>query len=300
MAAENTPRLSLIGFGEAGQALASGLQEAGVRTLVAWDILFPDPAGERLRQAAAKLCVRQAASAADAVIGSDIIIVAVTAASSLEAAAAAKPHLAARQVYLDINSVSPGRKQETARLIDGAARYVDVAVMAPVHPARHRTPMLLAGEHAEAVAPILRGLDMRATVAGAEVGAAAAIKMVRSVMIKGIEALCLECFLAASRARVEPQIVASLSHTYPGIDWPKVVAYNLERMASHGERRGHEMEEVADTLHELGIDPWMTVGTVARERQMGELGKIEAVRATLDQSHTAILKAISTALAEKR
>ena len=81
MTAENTPRLCFIGFGEAGQALASGLQEAGVKTLAAWDILFPETAGERLREAAAKLGVRQAASAADAVADADIVIAAVTAAA---------------------------------------------------------------------------------------------------------------------------------------------------------------------------------------------------------------------------
>lgn len=296
MAAENLPKLCFIGFGEAGQALASGLQEAGVKVEMAWDILFPEAEGERLRQAAQRLGVRQATSATDAVQGADLIIAAVTAASSLEAAEAAKPQLKPDQFWLDINSVSPGRKQETAKLIDGVARYVDVAVMAPVHPARHKTPMLLAGAHAEALAPILRGLTMKAEVAGSEVGAAAAIKMVRSVMIKGIEALCLECFLAASRADVEDEIVASLSKTYPGVDWPKVVAYNLERMANHGNRRGHEMEEVADTLRELGIEPLMTTGTVARQYQMGRLGKTDAVRAVLEQDYKAMLKAIGEAM----
>jgi 3-hydroxyisobutyrate dehydrogenase-like beta-hydroxyacid dehydrogenase len=184
-------------------------------------------------------------------------------------------------------------------LLDGLARYVDVAVMAPVHPAKHKTPLLLAGEYAEAVEPILRGLDMRTSIAGPTVGAAAAIKMVRSVMIKGIEALCLECFLAASRAGVEAQIVASLSKSYPGIDWPKVVAYNLERMASHGTRRAAEMEEVADTLRELGVAPLMTAGAVQHHRAMGQLGKIDAVRATLTQGHSDILKAIGKAAADR-
>jgi 3-hydroxyisobutyrate dehydrogenase-like beta-hydroxyacid dehydrogenase len=299
MAADNLPRLCFIGFGEAGQAFASGLQEAGVKTQSAWDILFPEPAGGRLRDAAKALGVRQATSAADAVAGADIVISAVTAASSLEAAAAAKDHLRPSQFFLDINSVSPGRKQETAKLLQGVARYVDVAVMAPVHPAKHKTPLLIAGEHAGTVEPILRGLDMRTSIAGAEVGAAAAIKMVRSVMIKGLEALCLECFLAASRAGVEEQIVASLSKSYPGIDWPKVVAYNLERMASHGARRAAEMEEVADTLRELGVAPLMTAGTIERQREMGRIGKAEPVRATLAQGHKEILQAISKAAVDR-
>ena len=134
MTLRNTPSLCFIGFGEAGQALASGLREAGVHSIAAWDILFPEADGERLKAAGQKIGVRLATSAADAVRGSDMIVSAVTAASSLAAAQSVKPHLGG-QVYLDINSVSPGRKQEIARELAGAARYVDVAVMAPVHPA---------------------------------------------------------------------------------------------------------------------------------------------------------------------
>src|SRR5688572_28206175 len=104
MAADNLPRLCFIGFGEAGQAFASGLQEAGIKTQSAWDILFPQPAGERLREAAGALAVRQATSAADAVAGANIVVSAVTAASSLDAAAAARAHLRPDQFFLDINS----------------------------------------------------------------------------------------------------------------------------------------------------------------------------------------------------
>jgi 3-hydroxyisobutyrate dehydrogenase-like beta-hydroxyacid dehydrogenase len=292
----NTPRLCFIGFGEAGQALASGLREAGVQTMSAWDILFPDAEGQSLRQAAERTGVRLGTSAADAIKGADIVVSAVTAASSLDAAKAAKAHLQGDQFYIDINSVSPGRKQETARFLDGVARYVDVAVMAPVHPARHRTPILLAGPSAEAIEPILTALDMRATIAGPDIGAAAAIKMVRSVMIKGMEALTLECFLAAARAGVEDQIIATLSKSFPTLDWPKMVGYNLERMASHGMRRASEMEEVADTLRELGIEPYMAQATVARQRQMGEVGKREPVKSAKTQSGRDMLAAISAAL----
>jgi 3-hydroxyisobutyrate dehydrogenase-like beta-hydroxyacid dehydrogenase len=82
----NTPRLCFIGFGEAGQALAAGLNDAGVVTMSAWDILFPAAEGERLRDAGQKIGVRLGASAADAISSADIVISAVTAASSLEAA----------------------------------------------------------------------------------------------------------------------------------------------------------------------------------------------------------------------
>jgi len=295
--ARNAPRLCFIGFGEAGQAFASGLRGAGVTTMAAWDILFPQPAGANLRAAGEAIGVRLGTSAADAITGSDVVIAAVTAASSLQAAEQAKPHLSGDQLYLDINSVSPGRKQATAQHLGQSARYVDVAVMAPVHPARHQTPVLLAGPYAETVQSLMQELGMKPAIAGPEIGQAAAIKMVRSVMIKGMEALTQECFLAATRAGVEPQIVASLSKSFPGLDWPKIIAYNLERMANHGTRRAAEMEEVADTLRELGIDPHMASATVQRQRQMGALGKSADVQAAIAQGGSETLRTVSAALA---
>lgn len=292
MTLRNTPRIAFIGFGEAGQAIASGLREEGAAGIAAWDILFSKPEGQKLKAAGAKAGVRLATSAADAITGSDIIISAVTAASSLEAAQSVVPHLTGNPYYLDINSVSPGRKIATAALLDGKARYVDIAVIAPIHPKRHQTPLLIAGPHAETIAPLLSEMAMQLKVVSDETGKAAAIKMIRSVMIKGIEALTYECFLAAERAGLLEDVTASLKNNYPGIDWKETTTYNLERMASHGERRAAEMEESASTLRELGLDPLMTEGTVAHQREMGRLGKADSVRSTLDQDRAEILAAI--------
>jgi len=298
MPRRNTPRVSFIGFGEAGQAIASGLREGGIEQIAAWDILFPEDAGARLKAAGDKIGVRLASSAADAVRDTDMVISAVTAASSLEAARSVAPHLSGAPWYLDINSVSPGRKQATAELLDGRARYVDVAVIAPIHPLRHKTPLLISGPHAQEISPLLAELEMRLSVVGAETGNAAAIKMIRSVMIKGIEALTLECFLAAARAGVLEEVTASLENNYPSLDWVMIADYNLERMASHGERRAAEMEESSATLRELGLDPLMVDATVKRQREMGAIGKDEAVRATLHAGRAAMLDAIGAAKAK--
>ena len=293
MTRRNTPRISFVGFGEAGQAIASGLRGAGIERIAAWDILFPEPAGAGLKAAGETMGVRMASSAGDAVRETDMVISAVTAASSVDAARSVAPHLSGRPYYLDINSVSPGRKQETANLLGDGARYVDVAVVAAIHPARHRTPLLISGPHAEEISPLLRELEMQLTVVGPEIGSAAAVKMIRSVMIKGIEALTLECFLAASRAGVLEEVTASLKNNYPTLDWTKIADYNLERMASHGERRAAEMEESAATLRELGLDPLMVDSTVKRQREMGAIGKQKTVRETLELGRAAMLTAIN-------
>jgi 3-hydroxyisobutyrate dehydrogenase-like beta-hydroxyacid dehydrogenase len=296
----NTPRLCFIGFGEAGQAIASGLRDSGIETIAAWDILFPGADGGALKQAGERMGARVATSAADAAKSADIIVSAVTAASSLEAAKSVAPHLSGNPYFLDINSVSPGRKKETAALLDGKARYVDVAILAPIHPARHQTPVLLAGPYSETVMPLLIDeLEMRGAIAGPEVGQAAGLKMIRSVMIKGMEALTLECFLAAKRAGIVDEVAASLKNNYPTLDWTKVIEYNIERMASHGVRRADEMDQVVDTLRELGLDPLMAAATSTRQRQMGLIGKEPAVKKTLHDGRAAMLDAISAATKDR-
>lgn len=299
MTRRNTPRISFIGFGEAGQAVASGLREAGIERIAAWDILFPDSAGAKLKAAGDRFGIRLAESAADAVRDTDMVISAVTAASSLEAARSVEPHLSGNPYYLDINSVSPGRKQDTARLLAGKARYVDVAVIAPIHPARHKTPLLIAGPHADEIAPLLGELEMKPKIVPGDTGQAAAIKMIRSVMIKGLEALTLECYLAATRAGLLDDVLASMKNNYPTLDFGQMGDYNIERMASHGERRAAEMEESAVTLRELGLEPLMVEATVKRQREMGALGKHDSVRATLNDGRAAMLNAISGAAKDR-
>ncbi len=299
MTRRNTPRVSFIGFGEAGQAIASGLRESGIERIAAWDILFPKAEGTRLKAAGQAMGVRLANSAADAVAETDMIIAAVTAASSVEAARSVAPHLHETAQFIDSVTDYPARKQKSPELRGESARYVDVAVIAPIHPARHRTPLLIAGPHAEAISPLLHELEMKLSVVGAQTGQAAAIKMIRSVMIKGLEALTLECFLAASRANVIDEVTASMKNNYPSLDWTKIAEYNLERMASHGERRAAEMEESAATLRELGIDPCMVEATVKDQRAMGAIGKDDKVRASLHSGRAAMLDAISAAAKDR-
>lgn len=292
-------RVAFIGFGEAGQAMAAGLREEGVTEIAAWDILFPEAAGAKLVDAAEKSAVRVASSAADAVDDAEIVIAAVTAASSHEAAQSVASHLVGKPFYLDVNSVSPGRKQLTASLFGDGARYLDVAIVSAIHPARHKSPMMLAGPHAEAAAPTLTAMGMNVEIVGGDVGAAAAIKMIRSVMIKGIEALTAECFVAARRAGIVDEVAASLKNNYPTLDWNRTIEYNLERMASHGIRRADEMDQVVDTLRELGLEPLMAAATSTRQREMGKIGKEPAVRASLNEGRAAMLDAISAAAKDR-
>lgn len=261
--------VAFIGFGELGQAFASGLAAQGVGS-AAWDIDFRKR-DSACRAAAERLGVRAASSLADALGGAEIVISAVTASQSSTVAGEAAPLLDIRQLYVDLNSVSPDRKRESAALMPGG-RYVDLAVMAPVHPKGLKTSCLAAGPDAEAAIAALSALGMDVAHAGPNIGDAAVIKMIRSVMIKGLEALTYECFSAAHAAGVLPQILDSLSKSFSGMEWRKAGAYNVSRMLDHGVRRAAELREVAATLEALGTPPHVTLGAAEHQHRIGGLG----------------------------
>ena len=266
-------RIAFIGFGEAAQTIGRGLLAAKAASIRAYDILFDSPDAAGPKQAADTMRVERAASHVDAVRNADIVFLAVTASASLEAARSCLPGLRKGQLFLDINSVSPQRKIDTAALVapTGAA-YVDVAVMAPVAPYAHAVPCLIGGPGAAQLLPRAHAMGMKMEKVSEGVGQACAIKMFRSIVIKGMEALMLESMLAASEYGVEDRVLASLEETFPSLDWEKISGYMIERAVSHGKRRAAEMREVAATLENLGIEPIMACATAARQQWIADLG----------------------------
>ncbi len=261
--------ISFIGFGEAARAFCDGFASEGLGcTQSAFDLK-----GAALQQEAAKRHVALADSNAQVCAGADAIFSLVTADKAANAAETSAQRDLNTAFFLDCNSCAPDTKRRSAALIEAAGgRYVDVAVMTPVHPKLHKSPCLIAGPHARVAQDLMQTLGMDATIAGDHIGDASTPKMIRSIMIKGLEALTLECFLAARTAGIEGDIQASLDAAFPGFDWGKRAPYMMERMATHGIRRAAEMDEVAQTLRDLGIAPHITERTVVRQREVGALG----------------------------
>ena len=262
--AEHWKRLGLVGYGEVGRIFSSGLKDH-FDVVSAWDVKFPgDTSGSRTAAGAAGVQAMESIGALCA--RSDLVISAVTASSTLAVAQAAAPHLRAGMVFLDLNSASPGTKQQAAQLVEAAgAHYVEAGVMTSVPPYGIQVPMLLGGAQAQALAPWLNAMGMDVKPVAAEIGVASAIKMCRSVMIKGLEAMVIESFTAARHYGVEDAVVASLYETFPGIDWEKQAAYFFQRVIEHGRRRSEEVREVAETVRDAGLTPWSAVGTAERQ-----------------------------------
>jgi 3-hydroxyisobutyrate dehydrogenase-like beta-hydroxyacid dehydrogenase len=270
-------RIAFLGFGEAAQAFLRGWrsQPDFAARVVAYDVKT-DSADAHVRDAKradyAAACVEDGETAPAALAGAPLVFSLVTADQAEAAAIAALPGLASGAFLLDCNSCAPQTTARSAERVETAGgRYVDVAVMSPVHPRLHRSPLLLSGPHAAAAAAALGALDMAPEVHDGPVGSSSAIKMIRSVMIKGLEALVCECALAGRAAGVDTEVLASLDETFPGFDWKKRSAYMLERVMTHGVRRAAEMREAALTVDQLGLDAAMSRGAVAWQQRVGEL-----------------------------
>ena len=264
--------IGLVGYGEVGRILAEDLRKQDVR-VTTYDIkLRSDAAGGPLRDHAAAHGVALATSHAELAAGADFIVSAVTASQAVPVAQACAPAVKKGAWFLDFNSASPGAKQRAATLIDGhGGRYVEGAVMTSIPPYRIRVPLLLGGAGARELEPLLVGLGFDAKVASEQLGVASAVKMCRSVMIKGMEAMVIECFTTARAYGVEEAVLASLAETFPAINWEKQGAYFFQRVIEHGRRRSEEVREVAETVREIGLTPWSAQGTAERQGWVADL-----------------------------
>jgi 3-hydroxyisobutyrate dehydrogenase-like beta-hydroxyacid dehydrogenase len=283
----NNLRVCLLGFGEVGQTLGADLSRVGVEQLVAWDLLFADPASKPSR-ALGETRMQAAPDAPSATRGAQLIISAVTAAQDADAARSVLAGLQPGAFYLDVNSVSPEMKQTVSAIVESSgARYVEGAVMSPIGPKRIASPILLGGPHADDFLKLGHSLGFTgATVFAREIGRASAAKMCRSVMVKGMEALLTESLLTARKHGVEDTVLASLKDLFPGPDWRELAQYMISRSLIHGKRRAEEMREVAQTVTNAGLQPHMSAACAERQEwaaQFHAVASAETLEVMLDR-----------------
>jgi 3-hydroxyisobutyrate dehydrogenase-like beta-hydroxyacid dehydrogenase len=264
-------RLGLVGYGEVGRIFAAALRPQLAQLCVA-DLKLGDPAQAPALQQHAQALGVQAGSLQTLCEQAELLVSAVTASSTLAVAEQAAAHIRPGCFFLDLNSASPGTKQQAARCIEAAGgHYVEAGVMTSVPPYGVRVPMLLGGARAAELAPQLQAWGMDATVVSEQLGVASAIKMCRSIMIKGLEALVIESYATARRYGVEDHVLPTLAETFPSIDWHKQGAYFFSRVVQHGQRRADEMREAARTVQEAGFEPLMTAPIADKQQWVAEL-----------------------------
>lgn len=265
-------KIAFIGLGEAASAFISGWGAERSGAIRAFDIKSLDAlTADEIADRATALGVKACTGPEDALEGAAFVFSTVTADQALAAAEDYCRHLEPDAVWCDLNSCAPRTKQAAARTVEAhGARYLDVAVMAPVAGQLNMVPCLLSGPCASELLPMLKALPMNIRVVGDEVGRASSIKLVRSIMVKGLEALTAECALAAAAAGVAEEVFPSLSEGHPKIDVAERAAYNFERMAVHGQRRAAEMDACAQMLEDLGLFNGMALGSAEWQRRLSQ------------------------------
>lgn len=275
MSAFDTYTVAFIGFGEAASAFTKGFGATDASKMVAFDIKTDDP-DQTIQKAKwadyDAASIKGAETLSAALKGADVVFSLVTADQANLVVEQAVAHLKKGAFFFDCNSCAPDTKRLNARQVDATgAYYVDVAVMAPVYPKLHQTPIGISGLYAKDAKVIFDAFDMNVSIVEGDVGAASSIKMVRSIMMKGLEALFAECVLAGRKAGVEDVVLDSLDKTYPGFDFKQKAAYMLERSMTHGIRRAAELREVAKTVEGLGLSGDMAQATVLWQQRLGDL-----------------------------
>ena len=281
-------QIALIGFGEVGGIFGSDFAAAGLRVSIFDILLNEEPARSEMLAKAKNAKVHACDTLQGALQSADLIISAVTASSAAAVAVSAAPFLRAGQIYLDINSVSPDTKLEIARtLSESPAAFVEAAVMAAVSPQRLKVPMLLGGAHAATAAERLRAIGMNVKPISDRIGVASAIKMCRSIIIKGLEAITVESMFTARRYGAEKQVLDSLAATYPDMGWNGALPdYLISRVAEHGKRRAAEMREAAQAMADAGLEPLTALATAQRQDWLAQLMAEQALAVPKGEAFT--------------
>ncbi len=283
-------RIGFVGFGEAAYHIAKGLRQPGIASIAAFDIKVTEMVRQRARETETRLLDTNQ----DLAEACEIMLSAVTADQALNAARQNAPYLTSNHIYADLNSVSPGVKQSIARVVEATgAGFAEIAMMAPVPPHGHKVPMLAGGQGAPDFVQKLAPFGISAEIVSREVGTAAATKMFRSIIVKGMEALITECVLGSTRYDADERVFASLAETFPGIKWKELADYMVGRVVVHGERRAREMEEVAATLREIDVEPIMAEAIVRRMDWSVEAGLKQIFHGAAPKNYRDVVDAVS-------
>ena len=291
--------IAFIGLGEAASEIISGWGDHRSKQIHAFDIkLQGSDTKEEIISRASKLNIGLKSSLKDLVRDADLIFSTVTADQAVTVAREASSFMRDKSYFFDLNSSAPSSKQRSCKSIEThGGCYVDVAVMAPVSAKKNLVPLLISGGKAANAFTALEKLPMNARVIDGPVGRASSIKMVRSIMVKGLEALTAECAIAAIEADVLDEVFVSLSEGHPYFNITTHAIYNLERSLSHGKRRAEELKAASKMLDDLGLINHMSKAAAFWQKKLGSLEKSSSI-SDIKSEFRSFAKQISTDLRE--
>lgn len=286
-------RLGLVGYGEIGSTLGAGLRKAGLDTIYAYDkYAFDGPYSaliQRRAEDAGVTLVRSHQALADA---ADVIVSVTPGSVSLDSATAFAPCLTARHMFVDFASATPKIKIGVAQTLMSTGALIGDASIEGTPKNGYAMPILSSGPAGERLRDLLNPWGMRIEFVGAELGRASGIKILRSVLIKGIEALTDEMMLAARHYGIDEIVLASASKTLAR-PWMDTVESLIPSGVIHAKRRAEELEMSAEAVADAGIEPVMARAVAARLRWKASLGLKDQFNGIEPPDHKAAIDAIA-------
>ncbi|MGV3628087.1 MAG: DUF1932 domain-containing protein [Betaproteobacteria bacterium] len=283
------PRLGLLGFGEAAGRLARDFSQAGFTSILGYSRsgarAQPGDLVHQRAQAAGVTLVKTVGTLAKK---SDIIIAMTPGKSALPALKKIRKYLRPDHLYVDASSNSAHNMEQAAALVGNAAKFVDASIMGPVDLMGIKVPFVASGPHAAAFRDLMTPHGMVINVVGANPGDASAMKLIRSVLMKGLAMLLLETMEAAQRRNILDAVIEDSSVTFNEIPFQKIIKRYVGGTAVHCERRIHEMKECLELLQGMGSTDRATKATIAMLRDMVKMGMPQQFKVEPDTIHPVI------------
>ncbi len=259
-------KLGFIGFGEVGYEISKGLKKEGCSGIIAFDPMANDPGyGKLIAKRAKEADVCLLSGPTEVAAQADVIIAAVPGSKSLQAALGAIAALDSSKVYVDVSTCSPNTKKKIAEAVGSkGATFVDCALMGALTLHQHKVPAIVSGSGSDKFMQLMKPYHMALSKISEIPGDAIALKLIRSIYMKGLATLSVEMLEAASTLKVEPLVLKSIGGSINAATFEEMLNFLVTASAIHAERQAHEMSDVMEMLVEIGVDPTMTEATKKR------------------------------------
>lgn len=294
--------LGLVGFGEVGSTLGQGFRNEGLIEIASYDkYAFDGPFSELIQSRAAKARVPLVKSPQELARRSEIILSVTPGEASIESAEAFAPHVTAKHVFVDLASATPKIKRSAGQALrDAGANFADASIMGTPHADGHRLPILASGPAAEEFRDVMSPWGLKIELISGELGAASGIKIMRSVIAKGLEALLVECVLGARRYAIDEAVLHSFGRFMDSRPFEEIANFFLVSDVIHAERRAQEARMSVNALEEAGVDAIMTRATAERLEWVSRLDTKAHLGGTIPEHYTQAIEAIETLYMQKQ
>jgi len=260
-------KIGIIGFGTVGTVLSNIFNSSGIEFVV-YDVLMEDDAHKEALLNRAKQYNAPVADLPELTEQSTYVISTVTTQVAEAVAKKCVPYLRDNQYYIDCNSTSPGIKINIQNIIEASkADFIEGVILNAVNPGDSSIEMLIGGKKGEDVADFLKRNNIRARFYTAEVGKASMFKMLRSIFSKGVEVLLIEMLVSAKKAGIDKDLWKEITTFMDSKPFEQIGETWIKSHAIAYERRFHEMQQVIETMKELGVSPILTEATLQYFKQ---------------------------------